>query len=273
MSDKSGTNYEIHIEAVFKRHFDPKKARIPFRRTEIDEVSSELGLKRIKNLGDLVYTYRYRSELPKSIQETARPGCEWIIIGSGRGTYEFRLANVGKVEATSNRLEIKIPDATPEILSMYAPGTDEQALLTKVRYNRLLDVFTGLTCYSIQNHFRTTVEGIGQIEVDEVYVGISSSGTHYVLPCQAKSPGDAFGVAQIHQDMSLCAKQYPMAICRPIAIQFGDSDSIAMMEMVVREDDEVFSLKVAHEKHYKLVFNDEISDTDLSAYSSSGDSL
>jgi len=43
--------------------------------------------------------------------------------------------------------ETKIPDATPGIIDMYAL-TDEQALLAKVRYNRLVDVFTGVTCYS-----------------------------------------------------------------------------------------------------------------------------
>ena len=59
---------------------------------------------------------------------------------------------------------IKIPDATPEIIAAYALGDDEQALLAKVRYNRLIDIFLGLTTYSLQNHLRTYVAGMGQIE-------------------------------------------------------------------------------------------------------------
>lgn len=64
----------------------------------------------------------------------------------------------------------KVPDATPGIVAKYA-FNDEQALLAKVRYNRLVDIFTGVTCYSLQNHLRTTVSEIGQVETDEIYVG------------------------------------------------------------------------------------------------------
>ncbi len=63
---------------------------------------------------------------------------------------------------------------------------DEQALLAKIRYNRLIDIFTGITCYSLQNHLRTTVPNIGQVEIDEIYIGIDKRGAHYILPAQAK---------------------------------------------------------------------------------------
>lgn len=79
---------------------------------------------------------------------------------------------------------IRIPDSTPEIISAYALD-DEQALLAKVRYNRLIDIFLGLTTFSLQNHLRTTVKSIGQIEIDELYVGIDKFGCHYVIPVGA----------------------------------------------------------------------------------------
>lgn len=53
-------------------------------------------------------------------------------------------------------METKIPNATPAIIAMYALS-DEQALLAKVRYNRLVAVFTGVTCYSLQSHLRTAI--------------------------------------------------------------------------------------------------------------------
>ncbi len=59
--------------------------------------------------------------------------------------------------------------------------TDEQALLATVRYNRLTDIFTGVTCYSLQNHLRTTVRGVGQVETDELYVGVDRLGKHYAI--------------------------------------------------------------------------------------------
>ena len=66
-------------------------------------------------------------------------------------------------------VETKIPDATPGVISRYAIN-DEQGLLAKLRYNRLIDIFTGLTCYSLQNHLRTTVPELGQVETDEIYL-------------------------------------------------------------------------------------------------------
>ena len=61
----------------------------------------------------------------------------------------------------------KIPDGTPSIVKKHSIS-DEQALLAIVRYNRFIDIFLGIACYSLQNHLRTTVTGIGQIETDEI---------------------------------------------------------------------------------------------------------
>lgn len=47
---------------------------------------------------------------------------------------------------------IKIPDGTPSIVKKYSVS-DEQALLTIVRYNRLIDTFLGITCYSLSEPF------------------------------------------------------------------------------------------------------------------------
>ena len=129
----------------------------------------------------------------------------------------------------------KVPDATPGIVARYAL-TDEQALLAKLRYNRLVDVFTGVTCYSIQNHLRTTVRSIGQIETDEIYVGVDRRGAHFILPVQAKGRADQIGVVQIEQDLALCDEQFPNLIARPIAAQFMDDDGIALFEFARDSD-------------------------------------
>ncbi len=260
------SRYSGIIDTIFQRKFRSGMVRVAFSRTEFDQVATKLGFARIKNLGDIVYSFRYRTALPETIQASAPLGCEWIILGAGTAEYEFRLANNGKVSVAPHRTEIKIPDATPEILTQYAPSTDEQALLTKVRYNRLIDIFTSLTCYSIQNHYRTTVPIVGQVEVDEIYVGVSKNGAHYILPCQAKAPADSFGIAQVYQDMALCAYRYSNARCRPIGIQFTSANSMAILELKVTEQDEIFSLSVSEEKHYKLVPKGQIDTSDLQDY-------
>lgn len=255
--------YEQIVEWVFNQNYQPGRVRVPFNREELVKASEALGFERIRNLGDIPYSFRFRRELPDSIQYTAPEGAEWIIVGAGFGEYEFRLAAPGKIQPSPHIKLIKVPDATPEIVRHYAPGKDEQALLTRARYNRLVDIFTGITCYSIQNHLRTTVSNIGQVEVDEIYVGVNKRGTHFVLPCQAKSPGDRFGIVQAMQDIALCQERYPNAICKAIALQFINDDSVAILELAFDEENELFKLGIVEEKHYELVPRTQISDEEL----------
>ncbi len=252
------SKYSNIIKEIFLAKFKKGKKRIPFKREDLATACEKLGYPLIKNLGDIPYSFRFRKELPKEIIDTAPKNSEWIIVGIGTANYEFRLAAPSKIAPAPNRQKIKIPDSTPEILKMYAPGTDEQALLTRIRYNRLIDIFLGITCYSIQNHLRTTVKGIGQIEVDEIYVGVNKRGVHFIIPCQAKSPGDRFGIVQVLQDIALCKERYPFAICRPIAIQFTGDNEMAMLELAVSEKQEVLTLNVVDEKHYSLVPRDHL---------------
>ena len=136
-------------------------------------------------------------------------------------------------------------------------------MLAKVRYTRLVDIFLGIASYSLQNHLRTTVGGIGQIEIDEIYVGIDRHGRQYVLPVQAKGGNDQLSVVQAKQDIACCAQKFPNLICRAISAQFMEDDLIAMFELT-QEGDEV---KVVEEKHYRLVPADQIGPADLKAYS------
>ena len=257
------SKYEKIIEWIFNKQYQQGKVRLPFGREELVRASEALGIERIKNLGDIPYSFRFRRDLPESIRSTAPSGAEWVIVGVGRGKYEFRLAAPGKVQPNPHIRPIKIPDATPEIVRHYAPGKDEQALLTRARYNRLIDIFTGLTCYSVQNHLRTAVSGIGQVEVDEIYVGVNKRGTHFVLPCQAKSQGDKFGIVQVIQDITFCKERYPNAICKPIALQFISDERVALLELAVTVKDEILELSIVEEKHYMLVPREQISDTEL----------
>ena len=160
-------------------------------------------------------------------------------------------------------LTIKVPDSTPEIISAYALS-DEQALLAKVRYNRLVDVFLGITAYSLQNHLRTTVRNVGQIEIDEIYVGLDRHGRQFVVPVQAKGGNDKHGVVQTQQDIMCCAEKFPDLICRAVSAQFMSNERIALFELTVTSGE----IKVVDERHYQLVPAGSISSEDLQQYSS-----
>ncbi len=256
------SKYEKVICWVFQKNYAPGELRVRFTRDELVSAHEDLGLSQTKNIGDIPYSFRFRRELPASIRDTAPDQAEWVIMGTGIAEYQFRLSMPSKIEPSLHHYPIRIPEATPEIIRQYAPGTDEQALLTRVRYNRLVDTFTGLTCYSIQNHLRTTVKGIGQVEVDEIYVGLNRKGNHFVLPCQAKSRSDRFGIVQVIQDISLCSARYPNAECRPIALQFVGENSVAILELAVRDEDQVLKLNIIDEKHYLLVPRSEFGSGD-----------
>lgn len=139
---------------------------------------------------------------------------------------------------------------------------DEQGLLAKVRYNRLVDIFTGVTCYSLQSHLRTTVPNVGQVETDEIYVGVDRRGAQYVFPVQAKGGRDRLGIVQIEQDFALCEDRFPNLICRPIAAQFLADDVIALKAF--EKQNEI--VRVVLEKHYRLVPSDSVSAEDLATY-------
>lgn len=187
--------YAQIIARLFETHFklgSSSETAVEFSREECAAIADKLGIELPKNLGDVFYSFRYRNPLPESIRATAVPGLEWVIEGAGRARYRFRQVRVNRIEPRPEMLAIKVPDATPEIIAAYAL-TDEQALLAKVRYNRLIDIFLGITAYSLQNHLRTTVKNLGQIEIDEIYVGLDRHGRQFVVPVQAKGGNDKHG--------------------------------------------------------------------------------
>ena len=98
--------------------------------------------------------------MPQQIVDTQPDGAEWIIEGDGRARYKFLLVPINRIVPNRELATIEIPDSTPEIVGAYALN-DEQALLARLRYNRLIDVFLGVTAYSLQNHLRTSVVNIG----------------------------------------------------------------------------------------------------------------
>jgi hypothetical protein len=246
--------------------FKAGMSAIAFEREDIERAAAELNIKLPKNLGDVVYAPRYRIGLSKNILDTQPEGKEWVIAGAGRARYEFRLVPLNRIAPNPSLAAVKIPDATPEIIAAYALS-DEQALLAKVRYNRLIDVFMGVVAYSLQNHLRTSVAGVGQIEIDEIYVALDRKGQQFVVPVQAKGGNDKLNVVQTKQDIACCEEKFPNLTCRPVSAQFISNDLIAMFELTLEDG----MVKVAEERHYRFVPASEITPEDLASYRARGD--
>lgn len=261
MTTKEPNRYTQILEAIFARHFKNGVNEIDFERTEIKQVADELGIILPKNLGDILYSFRYRTDLPKAITSKAPKGFEWIIKPAGKGRYKFILTRQSIIVPSNILAETKIPDSTPGVIAKYSLN-DEQSLLAKLRYNRLIDIFTELTCYSLQNHLRTTLQNGAQVETDEIYIGLDKRGAHYILPVQAKGGKDKLGIVQIEQDFDLCALKFPHLICRAIAAQFIEGNLIALFEFEQTKE----GIKVTSEKHYRLVKPDDLSREELESY-------
>lgn len=254
--------YQALIEAVFFGHFEEGATEFEFHREELEEAAPALGIRGVKNLGDVPYSFRYRNPLPDSVRATQPQGQEWIIEGAGKGRYRFKLVKKSHVAPRNDLVVIDIPDATPELIRVYRLD-DEQALLAIVRYNRLIDTFLGLTAYSLQNHLRTTVRGLGQIEIDELYMGLDKLGCHYVIPVQAKGKKERIGIVQSAQDVRFAEQRFPGMRCRAIAAQFLEEDVVALFELALQADE----IKVVEERHYRLVPADQVDPEAIRRYS------
>lgn len=262
MNDKQPNRYQALVESVFFRAYRKNAVIVPFTREELVATAHTLGIVMAKNPGDVLYSFRYRNPLPKKILATQPKGMEWVIEGAGRAKYEFKLVPINRIAPNPNLITIKIPDATPEIIAANSLS-DEQALLAKVRYNRLIDIFLGITAYSLQNHLRTTVKGLGQIEIDEVYVGVDRHGCQYIVPVQAKGGNDQLSTVQARQDIACCTEKFPDLVCRAISAQFMDDSRIAIFELCLDHDGLV---KTVEERHYRLVPADQIDASDREIY-------
>jgi hypothetical protein len=261
MPESKPNRYQALISRIFHDHFKQGSTEFEFERSELNSNAKKLKIKLPDNLGDVIYSFRYRAALPQDIVSTAERGKEWIIEPAGRSRYRFKLARINRIVPNPELLAIKIPDATPEIIAANALN-DEQALLAKVRYNRLIDIFLGITTYSLQSHLRTTVENMGQIEIDEVYVGVNRNGQQFVVPVQAKSGHDKLATIQTLQDIACCGQKFPSLTCRPVSAQFMADDVIALFELASKGD----AVKITEERHYQLVPADSIQAEDLKTY-------
>jgi hypothetical protein len=258
--------YTRIIETLFLQHYTTGDTEVHFDRSELIVVAKQLGIDLPKNLGDIIYSFRYRAVLPVSIRDKAPKGAEWIIRPAGKAKYKFVVSYISSIIPSKTLAETKIPNSTPGVIESYALS-DEQALLAKLRYNRLIDIFTGIACYSLQSHLRTHIAGLGQVETDELYIGIDKRGSHFVIPIQAKGGSDKLSIVQIEQDIAVCKTKFPNLICRPIAAQFISDNFIALFEFECNTDD----VSVLSEKHYRLVPFDQLTTDDLTQYRNRGD--
>ena len=93
-SDGKGSSYAAIIAEIFRRKYRKGDDEVRFERDEIERAAISLGIQKPKNLGDVVYSFRYRKRLPASILRTEPRDRSWLILGDGDAKYRFRLARL-----------------------------------------------------------------------------------------------------------------------------------------------------------------------------------
>lgn len=245
-------NRDKVIVNVFKKHYRKGLKDISFSMDDIREaikkVSQENPSYQENNVADVRYQFTSgRRGLPEEIDELG----PWMIEGRGKASYAFvRLKESPHVHISSDLHVILLPDATPEIVLEYA-GSDEQGILAKLRYNRIPDIFLGITCYHLQNHWRTSIKYKGQLEVDDLYVGLDVDGKQYVIPIEAKGKKDRISKTQIVQNVGFARERYPRLIIRPLGIQEINDNDIVVIEFTAGKSPD--AIKIKEMRRYKLV--------------------
>ena len=119
-SQRKPNRYSAIIGKIFKNHYRAGKTQFQFSRSEFVEIARSLNIALPKNLGDTIYSFRFRTALPPEIVATAPKGMEWGIELAGKGEYRFKLGKLIRIVPRADLIAVKVPDATPEIITAYA---------------------------------------------------------------------------------------------------------------------------------------------------------
>src|SRR5688572_15710751 len=100
--EKKPNRYAQILERIFETYYKEGDESISFRRDEFEGIAKQLGIDVPKNLGDVLYSFRYRVKLPKSITDKAKEGYEWVILPAGKGLYKLSLSKEANFIPNSN---------------------------------------------------------------------------------------------------------------------------------------------------------------------------
>ncbi len=250
--EQQSRNRDEVLQRVFEKNYKSGAMEVPFTMDDVREAIVAVakirpGYKE-NNVADVRYQYTSgRRPLPESINRLG----PWMIAGRGKAQYAFvKLEASPEIKIQSDLVTVFLPDATPEIVLEYA-GSDEQGLLAKVHYNRLLDIFLQITCYHLQNHWRTSIKSKGQCEIDDLYVGLNIDGKQFVIPVEAKCAGENLSKTQIAQMIDFARERYPKLIMRPVGVQEMKDGSVVLLEFSPADHPD--KIKIKEMRRYKLV--------------------
>lgn len=240
---------------IFNARYRQGASTIIFSLDDIRNTADRLKLE-TRNPADVVYRMRSRTLLPKEILDKGF----FVLRSIARGQYQFEKATSTIFEPVDSEITDAI-DLTPLPVRRLLPETmaemDEQAALTIASYCKLFDHFSGLTIYRLRSHFRKSVPGIGQAELDAIDVGvaISDDETPVVFPIEAKAAADALNRVQIFNMIQYCRHFLQNMTIRPLAMKIDYDSIIHMMEFNIAP--RAADLRIVRSASYRLTLSDK----------------
>ena len=253
-----GNNSRVYVPIlvdIFQRKYQDGDEIVEFTLDEVRETAERLDIK-IRNPSDLIYRMKSRTKLPSEMLDK---GFKIIKIVK-KGVYQFQLGESTIVDLTRENV-FQIQDTTPvavrRFLEEKLSEIDEQGLLTIIHYCDLLSHFTGLKIYRLKSHVRKSIVNIGQVEVDEVDIGIGldSLETPIIFPIEAKSASDPLNWTQIANQVNFSKQLFLNYVIRPIGIKVGYDSLLHIIEFT--PEMEANKIKIKNSATYNLILSEE----------------
>ncbi|MBL9104047.1 MAG: hypothetical protein JNL82_24090 [Myxococcales bacterium] len=222
--------------AIYRLKYQEGASTIDFSLDDVRMVAADLGIV-TRNPGDVIYRMRSRTLLPAPIRDNGFN----ILRQIGRGHYRFERA-VSTLMEIADETIIDTIDTTPlpvrRLLPELLAEIDEQGLLSVVDYCKLLSHFTGLQVFRLRSHVRKSVAGVGQVEVDEVDVGVAlrDDDAPIIFPIEAKAALDPVNRVQIANQVIFALQHFPGHEVRPIVVKVDHASLLHMAEFNAATD-------------------------------------
>lgn len=242
------SEYEMAIVATWRDALASSKCEdeVPFTKEDLvrhgDEIR-KLGISArslaVKNVPDIIYTYRARSDLPTEILAWGN----YAIVGRGKGRYAFyRIGRPNRVSTPTTRKTVMVSDVIP-VWARRFMNDDEQGMLTAIASNGLVARHLQLKrAFRLQSHLRCSVTNHGQVEIDELYVGEDAAAKHVVVAVEAKdrSDHDLLNISQLYGCAQALFERYPGHQLKLLGAKPVGSGAVAMCEFCVgRSPDQI----------------------------------
>ena len=244
--------YTPILLSIFRRKYVEGSTSVTFTLEELRAELAAAGLQ-ARNLADLVYRMKSRTILP---EEITSKGFRVLEI-TGRGTYALTVAESTLIDYPERGEVIDVHDRTPHavrrLLADDFGNTDEQGLLSVVRYNDVLSHFLRVQVFHLKGHVRRSVPNQGQVEVDDVHVALSGGldDPLILIPVEAKAKDDPVNRVQIAMQVKYAHHAFPGVVVRPLTVKLFDDGMVLVMEFnptIIPAD-----LKIIKHAYYRIV--------------------